>query len=193
MTPRISDGLPSRTQWVTSRSSLANASIGSPPESFGLLHFAAGVEQRWFAQIPPFSADHGEVEHERRLLQMDFETVRERPALLVDRTARGRDGELPIGEPKLRVPELGQIAAHTATRNHFLRHAEYEADEVSIVDVQVEHRAADKIGRPKIPHPSRIGNDAAKCAAAHSTEFAAADYVESPVVFGEEWQHVAHH
>ena len=81
---------------------------------FGPLDAAAGVEQHRLAQIPPFPADHGEVEHQRRLLQMNFESVRERPALLVDRAAGGFDDQVAIGEAKLRVPEFGQAVSQPA-------------------------------------------------------------------------------
>ena len=55
---------------------------------FGFERLATVVEQRWRARVFPFTPDHGKVEHERGLLQVNFETMFEGPSLLEDGSAR---------------------------------------------------------------------------------------------------------
>lgn len=64
---------------------------------------------------------------------------------------------------------------------------------MGVVDVQVEHRAADMLRQPILGEPRGIGNDAAKFAAEQFAMLAAMNDLQCPVVLGEERQHVPDH
>lgn len=92
--------------------------------NFGELGVAVGIEERWLAEVPPFPADNGELEHQRRLFQVDLKGVIEGAALLIDRAAGGGDRQIAIGKAELRVPEFRQVVTLSAGGGDLMRQAE---------------------------------------------------------------------
>src|SRR5436190_17366766 len=122
---------------------------------------------------------------------MDFKAVREGTALLVDDTARRADGEGPIGKLKLRVAVFDHFPPHSPLAGDSRRHAEQEADEVGVVNVQVDKRPADLPRIVEVLEPKRIGNDALEMTAEELAVLAAGDEFSSVHVFGQKRQDVA--
>src|SRR5256885_9363174 len=119
---------------------------------------------------------------------MNFEGVGERPALLINRPARSLDNQLAVGKAKLGVPEFGQTVTRTTRGDNLLWHSENEADEVSVVDVQIEHGTTDSLGRPEVLDPSGVGDNTSKRPAPHPPVVAAANHLPGPIVLREERQ-----
>ena len=143
---------------------------------------AAVIEQCRFAEIFAFATDHGKLEDERCPIEMNFESMVKRSSLLIDRATGGCDGQI-LFEAKLRGPAFGQLASHASGRGDRLGHAEEQADEMGIVDMQIQHRASNGIGFPVMSEPGRVRNDAAETPA---TEFAIASALNnfaSPGIF----------
>jgi len=139
--------LPLLSDLATSRSSATKASTG-----------VAGAEFR-FAWLLPlesstvsgrgdvrFAAEHGEIEQQRGTLEVDFEPVREGAALLGNDTGGSRRPFANCLRTRIGVfGKFDDFAAHAATAEHLGRHAEQQADEMSVVNVQI-----DEPGRPSL-------------------------------------------
>src|SRR5690349_17609172 len=122
---------------------------------------------------------------------MDFEAVREGATLLVDDAASGGDDERRIGELKLADAVFNHVAAHATLAGDRCRHAEQQADEVRVVNVEIDERAADFFRIPKVLEPERVGDDALEMAAQQPSIFAAVDRFAGVSIFGQEWQTLA--
>src|SRR5262245_2584423 len=125
---------------------------------------------------------------------MDLEAVGEGTALLVDHAAGGGDDERGIGELKLANAVFDHLAALCSWRRaaqstlarDSRRHTEEQPDEVGIVDVEIDERAADFFWIPKVLEPERVRDDALEMAAEQLTVFAAIDCLAGVGVLGQE-------
>ena len=159
---------------------------------FRLLDLSLAVEQRQRRDLQFAAGQHGQVEVQRRPLEVHFEAVRERPPLLVDDAAGRRNDERLVGELKLAHAVFDRLAAHTPLARHRRGHSEKQADEMSIVDSQIDERAADLRRVVKVLDPERIGNDSLEMAPEQFAILAANNRLAGECVFGQQWQHLPH-
>ena len=137
------------------------------------------------------AGENGEVEVERGFFEVDFEAVGEGAALLVDDAAGGGDDERRIGELELADAVFDDVATHSALAGDGRGHAEEQADEMRVVNVQIDERSADFFRIPKVFEPQRIGNHAFEVAAEQLAIFAAVDQLAGVGIFGQKRQAVA--
>src|SRR5947207_1629270 len=99
--------------------------------------------------------------------------MRERAALLIDDAAGGRQGQILVAEQELRREEFDGFTSQASAAKYRLGHAAQQADEVCVVDVQVDDRTADRAGIEKVFDPTRIGDDALEMPAQQASVFSA--------------------
>ena len=100
-----------------------------------MLDFAVGFENRGWRNIGPFVVYHGKLKEQGGLLQVDFEPMVKRAALLANRSALGRDAGALGAVVELGCPVLSQLIASSSRAAHCLWHTEEESNKVGIVYV----------------------------------------------------------
>ncbi len=190
---RRGDGTPDCTARTTSRQLVLEGRDGIAAAQLGTQHLAVLGEHGQGRGQHRLAADDGKVVEQRGLFQIDLEAVREGPALLGNHPAGRGDHQLRIVEAELGVEPLDHFAPHAAGTLHRPRQPAGESDEMGVVDVQIEHRAADHGGVVVARHPQGIGDDPLEVAALDAAVLAAGHGLVGEAVLGEEGQHVADH
>src|SRR5262245_65223121 len=97
--------------------------------------------------------------------EVNFEGLLERTPRLTNDATGGGDNLGRVGAGKLRFRILDDLAARATTAEYCARHTEQQADEVSIMNVQVEQRAANRERIVIVFNPVPEGNYTAEIAA----------------------------
>src|SRR5207245_1232727 len=136
-------------------------------------------------------------EAQRGALQVDFEPVGERPTVLTDRAGDGRDGRRLPADGRL-VEVLGGEVDDRAVLLHADggdggRDAAKQPDEVRIVDVQVDRRAAGSLHLRDAGGPVGPGDHAGEVGGEEPAVTARFHRLEGEGELGEERQDVGDH
>ncbi len=87
---------------------------------------------------------------------MNFIAMIKRSALLVDHARGGRNAKLGVGKVKNSLAIRNHLAACPADRVNSSWHAKEQANQVRIMDVQVQHRSADLCRVVEVGQPSWV-------------------------------------
>ena len=124
----------------------------------GMLDLSLGVEQRERRDLQFAAGQNRQIEVQRRSFKVQLKAVREGAALLVQDAAGRRDHKRRIGKPELARALLNHFAPHPTLTGDGRRHAEQEANEMRIVNMQIDERPADGARVVEILDPERIGD-----------------------------------